>query len=33
MDAFVNPHKQSAPQQPAQEDEEIDYGEDEPYDV
>jgi len=27
MDAFVNPHKQSAPQQPAQE-EEVDYGED-----
>jgi hypothetical protein len=29
MDAFVNPNKQSAPQQPPQ-DEEIDYGEDEP---
>ena len=29
MDAFVNPTKQSAPQQPSQE-EEIDYGEDEP---
>src|SRR6056300_209930 len=29
MDAFVNPTKQSAPQQPPQE-EEIDYGEDEP---
>ena len=29
MDAFVNPNKQSAPVQP-QEDEEIDYGEDEP---
>ena len=27
MDAFVNPHKQSAPQQPTQEEEEIDYGE------
>ena len=27
MDAFVNPHKQSAPQQPTQE-EEVDYGED-----
>jgi len=27
MDAFVNPNKQSAPQQPAQEEEEIDYGE------
>jgi hypothetical protein len=29
MDAFVNPNKQSAPAQP-QQDEEIDYGEDEP---
>ena len=29
MDAFVNPNKQSAPTQP-QQDEEIDYGEDEP---
>lgn len=29
MDAFVNPNKQSAPQQPTQ-DEEVDYGEDEP---
>jgi hypothetical protein len=29
MDAFVNPNKQSAPHQPTQE-EEIDYGEDEP---
>lgn len=29
MDAFVNPNKQSAPQQPTQEDP-IDYGEDEP---
>ena len=29
MDAFVNPNKQSAPAQP-REDEEIDYGEDEP---
>src|SRR5210317_2631446 len=29
MDAFVNPTKQSAPAQP-QQDEEIDYGEDEP---
>jgi len=29
MDAFVNPNKQSAPQ-PVQQDEEIDYGEDEP---
>tara|TARA_R110000765_G_scaffold361312_1_gene451513 strand:+ start:1480 stop:2598 length:1119 start_codon:yes stop_codon:yes gene_type:complete len=29
MDAFVNPNKQSAPPQP-QQDEEIDYGEDEP---
>ena len=27
MDAFVNPHKQSAPQQPTQEEEEVDYGE------
>jgi hypothetical protein len=30
MDAFVNPNKQSAPAQSAPEDEEIDYGEDEP---
>jgi hypothetical protein len=29
MDAFVNPNKQTAPRQPIQE-EEIDYGEDEP---
>jgi hypothetical protein len=27
MDAFVNPNKQSAPQQPSQEEEEVDYGE------
>src|SRR6056300_421912 len=30
MDAFVNPTKQSAPQQSHQQEEEIDYGEDEP---
>ena len=30
MDAFVNPNKQIAPAQTSEEDEEIDYGEDEP---
>ncbi len=30
MDAFVNPNKQTAPQQSRQQEEEIDYGEDEP---